>query len=282
MEIEKEITKEIFERHCPAAKSSDRQASVYSRMVPFFKPAYDRLVDEIVGRDYEERMEPFKDYVIAHVCYAAFCEAMSSLDLVLTGTGFGVVSTTDTAPASQTRVQALKDDMQWMALTNLSTIIARLTMVEGWGSTAEAARAISVLYYSPSYVMFYGPTTSDYSVPRIQQWRTAVALRFTPEQKLRQELSDEYYEELLVKLRTYKMSTADRILYNRCMEYESTCIQALARNIKCPEIPHYGIRDYMERNIESFPTYKSSKLYAYLHGEHYENKQTDNIFAFVN
>lgn len=281
MEIEKEITKEVFELNCPAAKTPERNTSVYNRMVPFFRKAYQMLIDRVFGDGFEDKAatDALKTYVITYVCCDAFCEAIPSLDIVLTGTGFGIVSTNDTAPASQQRVKALRDDMQWKAQMSLSTVISRLAMTDGWGETGTARNVISVLYYSPDFVVKYGG--NDASIPDIDKWRAAVAYRYTPEMKLRMELSEEYYNKLLEKLRTNAMGEADRILFNRCMEFESSCINAFVRGTVCPDIRVYGIRDYMERYIDSFPDYKNSTLYSKLHGEHYENGPQDPTFFFT-
>lgn len=282
MEIEKEITKEVFERYCPAAKSPARNTSVYDRVLPIIKQVYDNFILQNVGDDYKDKLEGnamSKKCLMCYVCNNAFYRAISSLDLVLTGTGFGIVNTNDTSPASQTRVQALKDDTEWIYLSNYGYILTDLTKIDGWGETRIAKNAIDCLYWNPYFIYRHGDVILGYT--RAQTWGQIKTLRHTPEMKVQMEISHEYYETLLTRIRTYALTEFDEVMLDKILTFEHAFINALSKSMQLPEVRWAGLRDYMEQYIDQFPTYKASKLYAYLHGEKYENKQEDPTFFFT-
>ena len=110
-----EITKEKFESYVPAAQMPERSTSVYDRLQKAFERAYGVISREIVGASFVDRVEQdkgTKEDIMALVCIMAFVNSARSLDLVLTATGFGIVSTTSTAPASRARVDSLIEEMR--------------------------------------------------------------------------------------------------------------------------------------------------------------------------
>lgn len=281
MIISKEITKEVFEKWIPAAKMPERNDSVYKRMAPFFQQALMKVQWTFFGDGFKHLIDEseYKDDVIAYICQYAFVTAMSSLDLVLTGTGFGIVSTNDTSPASQQRVKTLRDDLQWQRQLSAMRIIDRLRKVEGWGETNEAQTLIGSFYYNPEYLEKYG--TRDVSLSLIDNWLSVRAYRHEAETIVRRELSFEYYTEMLKRLRSAKTTNADLIVYYHSLEFIAEFMNAVRQNRQVPNIKAWGLRDYLERYISEFPAYKNSALYAKLHTEHYKNKKNDTSFFFV-
>lgn len=62
----------------------------------------------------------------------AFMSAVSSLDLVLTPNGFGIVSNTNIVPASKERIERLLDSLEAERDRNLEQLLLRLPTIEGW------------------------------------------------------------------------------------------------------------------------------------------------------
>ena len=93
------ITKQKFDALVPAFR--DATDSVYRKMVPQLE-LYENRTGEFAP--YEELSELRERYI----CLAAAHNAVRSLDLILTGSGFGVISTAEKSPASQARVDALQ------------------------------------------------------------------------------------------------------------------------------------------------------------------------------
>ena len=213
MDVTKEITKEIFEQYVPAAKMPERNTSVFNRMVPYFSLSYQYLQNLLFqGMDELMDAEDLKGGILQFVCIHAFFRAIPSLDLVLTGTGFGIVSTNDTAPASQTRVKALRDEMEWQSLMAISRLLAILVKTDGWGASAAGKNAIPSLYYDPNQMTQFGPIDNNLSMA--DNWRRICQYRATAEMMVRQEISFEYYDALRDRVRTAKMTNADIGVYN--------------------------------------------------------------------
>ena len=281
MDISKEITKDVFEKWIPAAKMPERNDSVYKRMAPFFQQALMKAQWTFFGDGFKQLIDDdeYKDDVIAYICQYAFVTAISSLDLVLTGTGFGIVSTNDTSPASQQRVKALRDDLQWQRQLSAMRIIDRLRKVKGWGDTTAATTLIGSFYYNPEYLEKYGPR--DVSLSLIDNWLSVRVYQHSAETLIRRELSFEYYTEVLKKLRSASMSNADLIVYYHSLDFIAEYINAVRQNRQVPNVKSWGLRDYLEKYLEDFPAYQNSSLYSKLHTEHYKNKKNDTSFFFV-
>ena len=281
MDVTKEITKEIFEQYVPAAKMPERNTSVFNRMVPYFSRSYQHLQD-LLFKDIPTLMDAddLKNAILQFVCIHAFFRAIPSLDLVLTGTGFGVVSTNDTAPASQTRVKALRDEMEWQSLMSISALLAALVKTDKWGDSVAGKNAIRCLYYDPCQINEYGPI--DRNLSMAENWRRVCQYRATAEQMVRREISQEYYDALLCRLRTGKMTNADIGIYQSALDYISRSIGDMEAGKPCMAPAQWELRDYMERYAELLPEYKQSKLYSSIHGDRYENQPEDPTFFFVN
>lgn len=281
MDVTNEITKEIFEQYVPAAKMPERNTSVFNRMVPYFSRSYQYLQDRLfTGMPALMDAEELKGGILQFVCIHAFFRAIPSLDLVLTGTGFGVVSTNDTAPASQTRVKALRDEMEWQSLMSISALLAMLVKTDKWGNSTAGEKAIKYLYYDPYQMSECGPI--DNSLPMAENWRRVCLYRGTAEMMVRREISAEYYDALLGRLRTAQMTNADIGIYHSALDYIARSIGDMEAGKPCMVPAQWELRDYMERYADMLPEYKQSKLYASIHGDRYENQPEDPTFFFVN
>lgn len=97
-----QISKDDFEQSILAATSS--HSEVFESVEPHFKESYLRLCQQILGEVGEaaletseasfELSEELREAVIKTVCLDAFLSVVRHLDLVLTPTGFGVVTNT--------------------------------------------------------------------------------------------------------------------------------------------------------------------------------------------
>ncbi len=279
MEIRNEITKAVFERHVPSAKMPERNDSVYTRLEQEFATTYDQLLRDCVGRDFESKVESdahLKNYVLRFVCQQAFCRTIRSLDLVLTATGFGIVSTTTLAPASKVRVDALLDDMRLQSLQSLHEIVKTMTAVEGWGSTMAARKCIDCLFWHIDYVRQYTVLRST-----ADNWQQAHGLAVVCDAFLRRVISNEYMDELLDKIRTNSTNTADGIILGKCMRVIGSFIDNY-ETVKTPDKYQLdALRNQLEHYISSYPTYQQSEVYRGLHAERYQNKKEDPTFFFM-
>ena len=265
-----EITKEVFERYVPAARMPERSTSVFNRLEASLQTAYYFLLKNVVSHEFENKItenEQLKNLCIKVVCIDAFVRTCRSLDLVLTGTGFGIVSTGDTAPASKARVDALVEQMTIEEIETIDDIVIdHLTQVEGWGLTEQARTRIPTVFFRFSQLRQTSLSLTT------QDWAKAKAAALSADALLRREISDEYMDELLLKLRT-KSGSHDNMLFTLQKFIYTFISEGVPNKFQLQQIV-----DKLESNIERYPTYKASKLYAKRHAERYQNKREDPTF----
>jgi len=277
MDILKEITKEVFERYVPAAKMPERNTSIYGRMAAMLEESYSVLIAELVSPAFEDAIASgteLKDKCLRVVCNDAFLRTARSLDLVLTATGFGIVSTESTAPASRARVDALIEQITINKLFTIGDIITLLTQTEGWGATKQASKAIPNLFYRLQHLRELTSLTTT-----TQNWQLAIGRAATADILLRSEISEEYMEELLQKERTATLENADIIIVRMCREFMGNYISFFDEAPNKPAIQR--IVEQLETYSSSYPTYQNSRLYRKRHGERYHNQKEDPTFFFM-
>ena len=278
MDILNEITKEVFEKNVPSAKMPDRNTSVFDRLKKMFALAYHDLLANIVAPAYEAGMEQdgeLKDLCIRYVCLDAFIRTCRSLDLVLTATGFGIVSTDSTAPASRVRVDALVEELSVERLLVSDGITAKMIFAEGWGDTVQAQNQIMTLFYSPLLMkrMVTLPLTTA-------NWQEAQGKAVTASTLLSGEISQEYRDELLHKMRTASLDNADLVVVQKCQQFMADYISRSPEG-KPNRLMLQGIVEQLENYSASYPTYVSSRLYAKRHADRYQNRKEDPTFFFM-
>lgn len=280
MNITQVITKEVFETYVPAAKMPDRNTSVYNRLQQQFVAAYAMMIRTLVSPHCEAVLDTndrLKNLAIPLVCIDAFVRTCRSLDLVLTATGFGIVSTESTAPASKSRVDALVEQLSLETLDLIDEIIQELMTVEGWGRTEQAQMRVATFFYRPQQLrsMTTLKLTTD-------NWQLALGRATTASALLRNEISDEYMDELLMKMRTATMVDADIIVVQKCVAFMADFISMYELNGGIPnEMLLRQVVHQLESYRDSYPTYTSSTLYARRHAKRYQNKKEDPTFFFM-
>ena len=113
-----EITKKDFDTAVPAAK--EPKGKIFEALQGSIEEQKYFIEAELLGipgvtvvdTGEDAAAERLRRFVKQLVCVSAFVGGMRGLDLVLTATGFGVVSTQDTAPASKMRVDALEGELR--------------------------------------------------------------------------------------------------------------------------------------------------------------------------
>ena len=280
MEILTAITKEVFETYVPAAKMPERNSSVYNRLQKQFEAAYAMMIRTLVSPQCEGELdtnERLRTLAIPLVCVDAFVRTCRSLDLVLTATGFGIVSTESTAPASKSRVDALIEQLSLQELDIIDEMIQELMKVEGWGLTEQAQMRVATLFYRPQQLEH--TTTLKLTT---DNWQLALGRATTASALLRNEISDEYMDELLLKLRTAALENADVIVVQKCCAFMADFISMYDLNGGIPnELLLRQVVHQLEVYPDSYPAYTGSTLYARRHAERYQNKREDPTFFFM-
>lgn len=279
MDILREITKEVFERNVPAAKMPERNNSVFERMLGMLQTSYTMMIKTMVSPECEDALdrEEMKTLAIRCVCLDAFVRTCRSLDLVLTATGFGIVSTESTAPASRARVEALIEEMAVEELLTVDRMLQLLVKTDGWGRTEQAQFRIPTLFYRPAFLKMWTtlPLTS-------QNWQLARGRAASADAFLRSEISEEYMDELLLKVRTGTLENADVIVMDKCNHFTGDFVSNYELSMGMPNKKLLrSIMEQVESYAESYPTYVSSRLYAKRHAERFKNRKDDPTFFFM-
>lgn len=279
MEIQREITKQVFESYVPAAKMPERNDSVFERLQTQFNTVYQQLLLQVVGEEYESQFdtnELLKGTVVRFVCLQAFVNTIRSLDVVLTATGFGIVSTPSMAPASKNRVDALRDDCRLHATESLHHIVSMLIKTEGWGLTLQARQTVQTLFWSIFHMTQFTwlPYTAD-------SWQQARGRALIADAFLRKAISTEYMDELLQKIRTNALNENDVTVMNMCNTFTGGFISSYDTEKRPNQQQLDNIMQQLETYPDEYPTYVQSETYKARHAERYQNRKEDPTFFFM-
>ena len=281
------ITKEIFEAHVPSAKMPERNTSVHERLTHFFEISAFHLVSEIVSPALSSLIEDDGELHVPaqrFVCLDAFLRVIRSLDLVLTATGFGIVSTESTAPASRARVDALAEEIATQRLQVVEILVDRLRLKEGWSVSPQAIMRIPSFFFRPSSL----PLVCGLSLTQ-DNWHLALQRALLADAHICRVISRELFNDILQRLRADSLSVPEQELVNRCMKFyaffipldETSNTQHPSTITQTPKILLDDVLAYVESNIDSFPVYAQSSLYKARHAERYENQPFDPTFFFM-
>lgn len=117
------LTKDSLRRYIPNVVAEvDGEAPLFDKLAPFIDSAKARLEADYLGPD-DFLREQHNELALKVLVASAFAEAVPSLDLILTPSGFGVVSTEAVAPASKERVERLISSLRDYADANLALLV---------------------------------------------------------------------------------------------------------------------------------------------------------------
>ena len=283
MEILTKLTKEVFEKYVPAAKMPERNDSVYNRLKEQFQQSYNNLVRQYIGVAFVtdfEAMVGAEGLVLHAVSVDAFIRQARSLDLVLTATGFGIVSTESTAPASQQRVDSLLAQLRLELLHVLADIVRMLLLVEGWPDSGCAWLRVNTLLWDPDNVWPY--VTME---PSAENWVLLQGRIREAENIIRcRAAGDDYMDYLLNALRHGSFTPADRVVRDYAVNFILNFVNTYDPNEAFHPGKKYLLDDVirtLEAHPEEYPAYMDSSIYKARHMERYENKRKDPSFFFT-
>lgn len=277
---ELKIDKTALESNVVTATSKNND--VFEMLQPMMEPVAEDIKENVLGDvgykaiASDEQLLKLTQRVI---CRRTFAENISSLDLVLTATGFGIVSTQDTAPASQARVQALQTQVSKQFLLSLGVLLDWLRKnVDGWGETAQAEANIDTVFYDFNLMRAFGNVHD----PTMDDWLNAQTAIRDADMILRHEMSDAEMDDLLYKIRNNDVSPSQsRVIYCARVftggEIFENATGKLYRTAK-RELTH--IIEIMENNLDDFGPYKNSQTYKARHFEDYVNTKDSPVFFF--
>lgn len=273
-----------FIQCCPAAQMPD--TSVFDNIgaqiqkwkdwarelaTPEIYEGLDDLDAEPITEDYD-RLVRLRRYLVGIVCSMALWDAIPQLDLVLTTTGFGVVSNANVAPASSDRVLSLRNQMRRQGLSYLESAIDVLRYLDVPSKSKLCGRFFCTLFWKPEHLHVFGtpnPTFDDLVAkrPQIETAQTNLANIISPEQ----------LAALISAEASASTTGLQSILINMC---RVLCACANGTNPALYNTQRLSILGFMDDHLDAFPEYRDSATYKAIHFQRYENKAEDPCFFF--
>ena len=266
-----QITQEIFQSHCSSATNSN--SSVFDAVKTDLDIAEARIF-EFLGLDvFETLPENILPLVERAVCLEAYADAIPHLDLVLTPTGFGVVSTSNVVPASADRVNRLQGKVQAMLEDTVDDILSLLRFEKLWNETDIASRLISSIFWQGKQLRRYGFPMAHRSELSLKS-----SLIYSAEDDFRRFIGDEIMDELILAIRTGSCSSKQLLLLQLLESVVMTSISDTAR--ESISVLRNTVARFLINNLDDFPTFKTSSAYAALKQTRYENTKDSPCYFF--
>lgn len=275
------ITKNDLERVLPIAMSS--QNGIYEMAQPEMMNQLCIYNMELLGEEGDKLIEESGTNSILYYNYlrlvasSAFLQLMRQMDLVLTPTGFGVVSNDNLSPASKQRVDVLENQLRKTQYISKAYVILFLRG-EAWGNTQQAKDNIPYMYDEYDYFVRH-----DYNDNNdVDGWLKVQQALKDADMYLRQKISDEQLDIILSAYRT--KGTADYDNYYSIIGNIRSFYQVWA--FRSPEIakqtPMRLILSKLENvnNAELYKTYLESDAYKINHHESFQNTKDSSAFFF--
>lgn len=215
-------------------------------------------------------------YLATAICLRAAYDAVPQMDLVLTPTGFGIVSNQNTAPASRERVDALRLQLRrdacqledhvflYLAAHNLMTMLR--------------SRAGSLLW-TPSLCTLYGIRTPEGREVLREEFDAMATALHAASARVVDVISPELYAALV----GHQYAADAGLTPTVYSEALSMARQLMAAHVmQGPGIADHTrhIINFIEAHADQLDEYRLSPTYQARHTTQYENKQTDPSFFF--
>lgn len=271
-----------FLRACPSATNPSEQ--LFRDIEGIVEESAEKLI-EVVGPALAERLDKIQDGQLApettpellalkcakkYVALDAYATAIPQLDLVLTNTGFGVVSNQNVAPASSDRVARLLERILRSKDDIFDRLLSLLRRIAGWGDSPEAMRHISSIFWRSDQMKYFGiaePTRSD-----LHRYAVDIA---TGEAALKKLMGREQWDALLDYERKDAYDMILESVMNECRRF----VAAMSAG-RDPERFRRCILECLDTYDETFAAYHKSSAYLANHFEPYRNRKNDATFFF--
>lgn len=267
------ITKEEFDAAVPAFRTPTKD--IYNKMQTELDTVRREWEDAIA--DDVQISEKLIDKIKQAVAIRAAYLAVPHLDLVLTATGFGVVSNTNTAPASRERVNSLREQLRQEASYREDTCVENL--VEKSALRSPAATVDSLLW-SAKLFRKYGILAED-KKPVYREEKEGLSLKlFHAEEKVKELISPELYEALTAEEWNGTKQSSTRTLCTEIARRVMASFIYRGANYAGPKALTRELLNFVRDNITEFPEYANSRTAAAQNYQRYENKKEDTCFFF--
>lgn len=268
-----EINKTEFESFLSVATSA--HVEVYEKVEPHFGMTFEECKADVLGdvgtsAAEDGQHQQLTEDVKRWVALQAFLAVFRQLDLVLTPTGFGVVSTNQMAPASKQRVDALIGHLRDSALRAHGQLLDSLCKVQGWGATDQARENIDTLFFDFRLLQkIQGPAVSHLD------WQAAQHSIAEADEMLRRKLSSQYMDYLLNAVRCATVSFDDHPVIFQCRRIISLWISGNQNAVK---LKLGRLLNMLDADLEKYDIYGE---FGYPVNHHETFKNTEDAPAYI-
>lgn len=273
------ITKSDFEQALPVGAAAND--SVYESVKPSIERQLSFSKDVLLGVAGMQRMEDLGEgsslvnWFKQLVCLSAFLSMLRQLDLVLTPTGFGVVSNDNLAPASKQRVDALEGQLRTQYWRTLAMTLNGLRS-ENWGATDQARHFINHLY--DEYTYFFETHRNGTYI----EWNSYQNTIEEAEEMLRTKMGDRQMDDILDAFRRADPNRLEpyREVIACIIRFTDTWAMKGVATLKQPVYRRMMRILDSEDNKETFKLYRESIAYKANHYEPYQNSKDSAGYVF--
>lgn len=217
------------------------------------------------------------EYSLAHrvkywICLSAYDKAIPHLDLVLTPTGFGVVSNQEVSPASADRVNRLIQTVKNAKEDAFELLLDQLRGNEKWCELPNAQILFSSLFWRAKQLTRYG-----FASPHRSQLTEARPRINSAEVRLKEAISPEFYQELCDSVRRNNSTSWQNMAIACCLNVIGCELDNCRREalLHCRQLVKL-----LDSNIKEYSTYANSSAYAANNFKQYENAVKDSTYFF--
>jgi len=274
------ITKSEFERVLPVGMSSND--NVFEMVLPEVENQLSIFNAGLLGDVGAKMIDAagtdgilYYNY-IRMVVSAAFVAVMRQLDLVLTPTGFGVVSNDNVSPASKQRVDALEGQLRKSEYVSRA-IVLMLLRSEEWGETQQAVANIPYMFDEYDFFVIQRNRMSG----DVDEWLKIEQLIRDADRHLRMKISDSQMDVLMSAYRKsgdYMSDYQSIISYIKDFHYD----WCFGSQTDAMGYPLRKIISTMENPdaAELYGNYLKSEAYKLNHHETIKNTKDSSAFFF--
>ena len=275
MEINLKITKESFEQAVPVAR--EPKGNIFFKLEERINACIEDIADDRLGDVGIAECNAHEDGKLAKTVLSlasvnVFLHQMRDLDLVLTASGFGVVSTQNTAPASKMRVDALDGEMrvEWLRLND--ELLELCFKLEGWYQ--QGLEVIDTLFCFFKLLKTFG----GFQAPLAKDWQDAQTVILSTDRWLREKISDEYMDELVGQMATNSLTAPNKGIVRQIRRIIGVAMQG---NNQAVTEYYRRLMNTLEGDLDTYNTYAGSLAFETNHFKPYENTEESGAFHFV-
>ena len=270
-----QITKDDFERYIHAAAVCDE--TIYDAVLPYIERSENEAKRILlpVGVTALDNNTVLKDATKAYMCEIGFIKALRHLDLVLTDSGFGVVSNDHVAPASAERVSKLEEALWIASDKSQCDMIRELILVQGWGAQPSATHVVNILMWD----ILEAPDMCGVGELTHKTWVELKRDMFDAEFKLAIVIGYEVLTELLQATVNNNPTDVQRI----AIEIVKAAVASMVANKDNQEVIKQmkaRVINWFDAHKDDFDTYTNSSAYKARQVKRYENTQNSPAYFF--